>query len=89
MKTRATRARSTLARLASETRRTPERIVEEALSDYILDHEAYLAAVDKAVAEADQGAFISGDAVMHWLNSWASGNPVPAPQPDVFPGKPE
>jgi hypothetical protein len=51
------------------------------------DEEAYLAAIDEALAEADKGVFVSGEAVIDWLESWGTDNVKPSPEPDIFPRK--
>jgi hypothetical protein len=55
--------------------------------DLITDDEAYLAAIDEALAEADKGVFVSGEAVIEWLESWGTDNVRPSPEPDIFPRK--
>jgi chitodextrinase len=55
--------------------------------DLITDDEAYLAAIDEALAEADKGVFVSGEAVIEWLESWGTDNVKPSPEPDIFPRK--
>jgi predicted transcriptional regulator len=45
---------------------------------------AYLAAIDEALAEADKGVFISGEAVSKWLASWGTPDELPPPEPDIF-----
>jgi predicted transcriptional regulator len=53
----------------------------------IADQDAYLAAIDEALAEADKGMFVSGEAVIEWLESWGTDNVKPSPEPDIFPRK--
>ncbi len=42
-------------------------------------------AIAAAVAEADKGVFISGDAMHRWIESWDTGDELPPPEPDIFP----
>jgi predicted transcriptional regulator len=51
------------------------------------DEQAYLAAIDEALAEADKGVFVSGEAVIEWLESWGTDNVKLMPEPDIFPPK--
>jgi hypothetical protein len=51
------------------------------------DEKAYLAAIDEALAEADKGIFVSGEAVFEWMKSWGTDNVKPFPEPDIFPRK--
>mgnify|MGYP003553343277 CR=1 FL=1 len=53
------------------------------------DEQAYLAAIDEALAEADKGVFISGEAVIEWLESWGTDYVKPMPAPDIFLSKEE
>ncbi|WP_413992194.1 hypothetical protein ACMDCR_08950 [Labrys okinawensis] len=46
-----------------------------------------LEALKIAVAEADKGIFISGEAVEAWVRSWDTENELPPPEPDIFPTK--
>ena len=39
----------------------------------------------EAVAEADEGIFVSGEAIDRWLASWGTDKVLPMPEPDVFP----
>ena len=43
------------------------------------------AAIQAAVAQAEEGAFFSQDAMNAWVSSWGSDSELPAPAPDVFP----
>lgn len=45
------------------------------------------AAIRKAIAEADQGIFISQEKMDAWISSWGTDLELPPPEPDVFPKK--
>jgi len=70
---------------AKATRRSRSFIVKEAIEAHLAERRAYLAAIDEAVREADEGVFVSGEAVMRWLDSWGTDNELPPPEPDIFP----
>lgn len=70
---------------AKATRRSRSFIVKEAIAAFMEERRAYLAAIDEALAEADKGVFVSGEAADAWLGSWGSGEELPAPEPDIFP----
>jgi predicted transcriptional regulator len=70
---------------AKATKRSRSFVVKEAIEAYIDDRRAYLEAIDEAIKEADKGVFISGEAVDRWLASWGTDNPLPMPEPDIFP----
>ena len=40
-------------------------------------------AIDAALQAADQGAFISQDAMNQWIDSWGSDDELPMPKPDI------
>ena len=77
-----------VARLAIATKRSRAHIVKEAVAAYVEDERDYQAAIDEALREADEGVFVSGEAVSAWLKSWGTDNPLPPPEPDVFLKKP-
>ena len=53
---------------------------------HLADRRAYLAAIDEAVNERPMKAsFVSGEAVMKWLQSWGTATNLPPPEPDIFP----
>lgn len=70
---------------AKATKRSRSFVVKEAVAAYMDDRKAYLQAIEEAVKEADEGVFISGDAVDRWLASWGTDNVLPMPKPDIFP----
>ena len=44
------------------------------------------AAIRAAIAEADEGAFISQDAMDAWISSWDTDRELPPPKPDIQSG---
>ena len=43
------------------------------------------AAIDNALAHADQGKFISAEAMNAWIDSWDTEDELPAPSADITP----
>jgi predicted transcriptional regulator len=39
----------------------------------------FLAAVDRGLAQAERGEYVSGDEVLKWLASWGTDNVLPPP----------
>lgn len=74
-----------LEEYARRTRRSSAFIVKEAVEAHLAERRAYLAAIDEAIKEADEGVFVSGEAVMKWLHSWGTDDELPMPEPDIFP----
>jgi predicted transcriptional regulator len=77
--------RRELEEYARATKRSSAFIVKEAVEAHLAERRAYLAAIDEAIKEADEGVFISGEAVDRWLTSWGTDNVLPMPEPDIFP----
>jgi predicted transcriptional regulator len=71
--------------LAKANRRSRSFLVKEALQAYVDEQKAYREAIDEAIREADEGIFVSGEAVDRWLASWGTDNVLPMPEPDIFP----
>ncbi|MEM1376712.1 MAG: hypothetical protein AAGG69_04910 [Pseudomonadota bacterium] len=60
-------------------------IAKQAITQ-MLDREAYKREkIGDAVREADNGVFISEEAMDAWVNSWGSDKELPPPKPDIFP----
>lgn len=73
--------------IAKLTKRSRSFIVNEAVAAYVEERRDYLKAIDEALAEADKGIFVSGKRAFEWIDSFATGNPGPVPEPDIVPGK--
>ena len=41
------------------------------------------AAIERAMREADEGHFISAEAIHDWMRSWDTEGELPPPEPDV------
>ncbi len=70
---------------ARATQRSSAFIVKEALEAHLEERRAYLAAIEQAEREADEGIFVSGEAVLKWMRSWGTDNELPVPESDIFP----
>jgi predicted transcriptional regulator len=60
-------------------------VANHAIEDFLAREEAMRESIRDAIAEADKGVFISGEAVERWLGRWAEGYDEPFPEPDIFP----
>lgn len=74
-----------LEEYALATKRSSAFIVKEAVEAHLAERRAYLAAINEAEKEADEGVFVSGEAVLKWLRSWGTEDEPPRPEPDIFP----
>lgn len=64
---------------------SPDDVAQHAIARYLDAREIERRIMRERVAEADEGAFISEDAMTRWVDSWGSGEELPPPEPDVFP----
>lgn len=67
------------------TDRTAAEIAETAIASYLAGRKRKREAVREALSEADDGVFVSEEAVSRWVASWGAADEAPAPEPDVFP----
>lgn len=81
--------KASVTQLAALTKRSRAFIVKEAVAAYVEEQRAYLEVIDEALAEADKGTFVSGEAAFAWLDSLGTEKELPPPEPDIFPAKPK
>ncbi len=70
-----------LERLATLTRRSKSYLTNEAVARYLDAEEAFVAAVEKGLAEADAGHLIDHASASAYLLSLSSDHPLPQPVP--------
>lgn len=70
---------------AAQMDRSAAWVAQKAISDYLAHEDVLKEALRAALAEADKGIFVSGEAVEVWMDRWADGFEDPFPEPDVFP----
>lgn len=63
--------------------RPPAQLAARAIKAMVQAKAAKRQAIDAALNEADQGTFISQDAMNQWIESWGSDNELPMPEPDI------
>lgn len=69
--------------LAKATNRSKSYLATKAIADYLQRNAWQIRELQQAAQEADEGAFVSGEAVDAWLDSWGAENELAPPQPDV------
>jgi len=67
--------------------RSASYLAKQAIQNMKNEAEARAEMVREAVAEAEEGFFISEEAMTQWFDSIGSENELPEPEPDVFPNK--
>jgi predicted transcriptional regulator len=76
------------ARLEAEARRLDRpasQVAQRAIVRYLDAQDALRREIDAAVAEAEEGVFISVEAIGAWMRTWGSADEAPPPEPDVLP----
>jgi len=74
-----------LEREAALEDRPPSQLAVRAIRAMIEARQARRAAIESALAEADQGSFVSEEAMMAWVDTWDTEREGPEPQPDIRP----
>ncbi|MCC5885921.1 MAG: hypothetical protein JJT88_05745 [Gammaproteobacteria bacterium] len=65
--------------------RPPAQLAVRAIREMVKARQARRAAIEAALQEAEQGRFISSEAMSAWIDSWDTGDEGCAPQPDIHP----
>lgn len=65
--------------------RTPAQLAVRAIRSMLDAKAANRAAIDNALAHADQGKFISAEVMNAWMDSWDTEDELPAPRADTTP----
>jgi predicted transcriptional regulator len=60
-------------------------VANRAIEDFLAREDSMQTSIRAAIAEADKGVFISGEAVERWMERWADGHEEPFPEADIFP----
>jgi predicted transcriptional regulator len=80
---------SDIKRRLEESARRKDRsaayLANVAIENFLRRETAEREAIAEALAEADKGVFVSGEAVERWMQRWADGHDEPFPEPDIFP----
>jgi predicted transcriptional regulator len=70
-----------LDRLATVTRRSKSFLTNEAVERYLADEEAFVAAVEAGLAQANAGDLVDHDRAAAYLMSLGTDHPLPMPKP--------
>ncbi len=77
--------KSRLEKEAERVDRSAGYLVQKAIEEFLDARDFFRSEMEAAIAEADKGVFISGEAVHKWMDSWDTENELPPPEPDIFP----
>ena len=72
-----------LEREARREERSVSYLAVKAIEAMLRERAEKRAAIQVAVLEADEGAFISQGAMDAWVSSWGENSELPPPEPDV------
>jgi predicted transcriptional regulator len=70
---------------AEREKRSSAYIVQQALERYLGTKDRFYREMEAALVKADEGIFISEEAMDRWMESWDTENELPPPEPDIFP----
>ncbi len=73
-----------LEREAKREERSTSYLAVKAIEAMLRDRAEKRAAIHTAIMEADEGAFISQDAMDAWISSWDTDSELPPPKPDIL-----
>ena len=76
--------KKSLEREARREERSTSYLAVKAIETMLRGRAEKRAAVRAAIAEADQGVFISQAAMDTWISSWDTVSELPPPEPDTF-----
>lgn len=79
--------RQALEREAALEDRAPAQLAVRAIRSMLEAKAARRTAIEEAIARADQGRFISSDAMSDWIDSWDTDDERPAPIVDIAPDR--
>ncbi len=78
--------KKTLEREAKREERPISYLAVKAIEAMFGDRAEKRAAIQTAIVEADDWAFISHDAVDAWISSWDTDSELPPPKPNILSG---
>lgn len=79
--------RQSLEREAEIEDRPPTQLAVRAIRAMLESKAAKRAAIEVALERADQGEFISAEAMNDWIDSWDTEDEVSAPKADIAPNR--
>ncbi|MDQ0396359.1 CopG family ribbon-helix-helix protein [Labrys monachus] len=77
--------RERLDREARRLDRSSSWLATRAIEIFLDARDAKRRAIEAAVAEAENGEFISSEAMGRWMDSWDTDHELPAPEVDIHP----
>ena len=75
------------ARLEEEARianLSASSLANKAIETFLAARAAKRSQIEAALADAEKGEFISGEALDRWIDSWETEAELPPPEPDIF-----
>jgi len=75
--------RNRLEEEARRSERSASFVATKAIEAFLDARDRKRIAIESTIAEADNGAFVSQEAVDSWMDSWGAANELSFPDPDV------
>lgn len=75
--------RARLAAEAARLERSAAQVATRAIRSWLDAQDALRRQIDAAVSEADEGTFLSSEAVGAWMDSWDTEHETPLPEADI------
>ncbi|MDP3896737.1 MAG: hypothetical protein Q8Q62_08675 [Mesorhizobium sp.] len=72
-----------MEREAGRSDESPDELADKAIQVYLRARDDERNLLRQRVGEADEGKFISSEAMLRWIGSWGSDNELPPPEPDL------
>jgi len=72
-----------LEELARREERPLSQVAVRALRAYVQARKERREAIEEAMRQADEGRFVSAEAIHDWMRSWDTEDEAPPPAPDV------
>lgn len=73
-----------LEQVAVAEERSLSYVAQKAIADFLDERDFKKQEIARAYAEAEQGAFVSDDAVTAWVDSWGMADELPRPAADIL-----
>lgn len=67
------------------TNRSRSFLTSRAIEEYVIRNSWKSQELHQAIAEANQGVFVSGESVDGWLSAWGTEDEMSMPEADIFP----
>lgn len=75
--------RQRLEREAGRSDESADALADKAIRHYLRARDDERTLLQQRIKEADEGKFVSSEAMLRWIGSWGTENELPAPEVDL------